>query len=134
MIRKVLFSRGAFPWLRQGMDVAEMRHRVTATNIANGVTPGYMPKRVSFEEHLREPSSRLRLSGTEAGHLSASERKVEPRVVAAESSKLPNGVNGVDIEQEMATLGRNRVQFRALATFASRQYKLLNQAISRSRG
>ena len=131
MVQKMLFSRGSFPWLRQGMDVAELRHRVTATNIANGVTPGYEPRRVSFEEHLREPESRVRLTGSQPGHLPASGRSVEPRVVSSESSALPNGVNGVDIEREMATLSRNRVQFRALASFATRQYRLLNEAIGR---
>jgi flagellar basal-body rod protein FlgB len=134
VIRKVLFSQGAFPWLRQGMNTAELRHRVTATNIANALTPGYESKRVSFEEHLRDPESRVRLSGTQPDHMPSSARAVEPRVVAGEASGLPNGVSGVDVEQEMATLSRNRVQFRALASFATRQYRLLNQAIGRSRG
>ena len=34
------------------LDAALLRHEVTANNIANHSTPGYLAKRVSFEEHL----------------------------------------------------------------------------------
>ncbi len=114
------------------MNVAELRHRVTGTNIANALSPGHKAQRVSFEEALDRSAPQLEMRATHPSHSGSQRQMPEPRVVPSESPRLPNGINDVDIEREMATLARNRIQFRALASFASRQYRQLSQAIGRS--
>lgn len=136
MIKDALFGGDALPWLRKGMDVSRARHRVTAENVANALTPGYRAKRVAFEEYLDRADGTLRAARTQEGHIAPETAvdRVQPRVMASNDPMLPNGINNVDIENEMAVMGWNRTQYSALTRFASRQYQMLSEAIGRSAG
>lgn len=128
MIRRVLFSGDGFPWLRRGMDVSETRHRTTAENVANALTPGYRARRVAFEELLPKATKKLELTRTSEVHLGPRET-IDARVVPSDDPVLPNGINNVDVEREMAEMGVNRIQISALSRFAAKQYRLLSLAI-----
>lgn len=137
MIRDALFGAEALPALRKGMDVSRLRGRVSAENITNALTPGYRANRVAFEEHLERADGTLRAARTGAGHMGATSsaiERVEPRITPTDDPRLPNGINNVDIENEMAVLGWNRIQYSALTRFASRQYRMLSEAIGQSSG
>jgi flagellar basal-body rod protein FlgB len=136
VIKDALFGGEGLPSLRKGMDVSRARHRVTAENVANALTPGYRAKRVAFEEYLDRADGSLPIARTREGHISSGQplERTPARVVASEDPVLPNGINNVDIENEMAVMGWNRTQYAALTRFASRQYRLLSEAIGRSSG
>ena len=40
--------------VKAALDVASLRHEVIANNIANANTQGFSPKKVGFEEYLKE--------------------------------------------------------------------------------
>jgi flagellar basal-body rod protein FlgB len=135
VIEKALFSSGAIPWLKKGLDVSEMRRRVTAENVANLHTQGYRAQRVAFEEHLRGVSGPpALLVHTDQRHLGASANDISAEAVPSDDPVLPNGINNVDVEEEMAAMGWNRLQMTALTRFMSKKYALLNDAIRASRG
>lgn len=135
MIEKALFSSGAIPWLKKGLDVSEMRRRVTAENMANVHTEGYRAQRVAFEEHLHDASGApAALRHTNLRHMGPSDSGPVADVVPSDDPMLPNGINNVDVEEEMAAMGWNRLQMSALTRFMSKKYALLNDAIRASRG
>jgi len=134
VIEKALFSSGAIPWLKKGLDVSEMRRRVTAENMANVHTEGYRAQRVAFEEHLQSASGApTALRHTDVRHLGPSDPDRIAEVVPSDDPVLPNGRNNVDVEEEMALMGWNRLQMSALTRFMSKKYALLNEAIRTSR-
>ena len=133
MLKDVLFNREALPWIRRGIDVSEARRRGGAENIANSLTPGYRARRVAFEELLGGEKATLRLTRSQDGHQGADASGPTHRTVEADEPILPNGVNNIDIENEMASMAWNRVQMTALARFATKQYSLLSRAIGNSR-
>src|SRR5438094_4935884 len=80
------------------LDVASLRHRTIAQNVANVNTPGYRNLDVSFEEEF----SRYLESGGAEHALKVHEQVVE----GAGGAERPDG-NNVDIDQEMGRLNSN---------------------------
>ncbi|MBI5837331.1 MAG: flagellar basal body rod protein FlgB [Candidatus Eisenbacteria bacterium] len=133
MLDKILFGE-SIPGLRQGLDAAALRQKVTADNIANVGTPGYQAKHVAFEELLQDRTRqphRLQLAGDGPAHLEASRgaRHVSPRVEVDTSPDLRSGVNNVDIEREMVELQKTVLRHGAIAQLVSAKYKMIRQAI-----
>jgi len=134
MLRDILF-RESIPDLQQGLDVAALRMKVAADNVANVATPGYQAKHVSFEEELRKQAgvNRLDMATTSQGHLSprhAAAGAVQPRVEVDTSPDLRSGVNNVDIEREMAGLQKNNLLNGAMAQLVAAKYKMIREAIT----
>jgi flagellar basal-body rod protein FlgB len=104
--------------LAQTMDVAALRHRVIAQNVANVNTPGYRRREVTFEADL-------------AKALAAPEpiAHVKPQVVVADGPERVDG-NTVDIDREMNDLGRNALIYQAAAQIISSRVASLRAAIA----
>lgn len=112
-----------------------MRHEAIASNIANISTPGYQRKEVQFEEKLQESLQTNIVSGkrTDSRHIPLGRSKlaqVNPQVKIDESEELDSGINNVDIDQEMADLAKNQIQFNASASLMARKFRGLKSAIS----
>jgi flagellar basal-body rod protein FlgB len=133
VIEKALFSDSAHGWLRRGLDVSELRRRISAENIANVDTPGYHAKRVRFEELLGDSIEALSSATPNPGHITPRAPAVLPEVIPADDPMLPNGVNNVDAERELGVVGWNTLQMSAMVEFASRRFQMLNEAITYGR-
>lgn len=132
MLKDVLFSQG-FPELKAGLDVAALRQKLYADNVANAATPGYQARHVAFEELLqgRAPAHQLGLASPESGHAISSRSTLPPgKVVVDTSPDLRSGVNNVDIEREMAGLQKNSLVHSALTQLVTARYRVMREAIN----
>lgn len=103
------------------LDVADLRHRVIAQNVANVNTPGYRRLRVDFEDAfekaLKRPDGQM--------------LQVEPKVVEAEGSLQPRvDGNNVDIDLEMAQLVKNTLLYQTIAQILAHQIGVTRTAIT----
>jgi len=122
--------------LKKTLDAEAMRQKAHAQNIANAETPGYRRIAVDFEEQLKTA-----LEGSQADHL----RRADPRHVqkdgaGALSELRPtireeeppadnSGVNGVDLEVEMAQMAETQIKYLAAAEMLKQRYAGLKTAI-----
>jgi len=111
MIKELILSKTSIPILKKVLDISSARHKVIANNIANVATPGYRRQELSFEEELRKVTdSGLAVDRTHPGHLGGETTgSVEPEVYSPDDETMPNGINNVDIDKEMAALAQNHL-------------------------
>ena len=104
---------------------------MTAQNISNVETQGYRAQQYKFEEMLDGASRRLHGTRTDDGHLPLGRNDImgaEGETADAESY-FDNGVNNVDIDQEMTTLATNDLSYRLATRLLSMRYTMLRGAI-----
>jgi flagellar basal-body rod protein FlgB len=92
------------------------RQQAIADNIANVETPGYLAKRVEFEDSLREAIA----SGGRAD--------LQPNWSSSTDEVLPNG-NNVVIEQEMVTMQETQLRYELAIQAMNSKLSLLRTSI-----
>lgn len=107
--------------LARTLDVASVRHRVIAQNVANVNTPGYQRLEVAFEASLREAMSQ---GGTDAI------RAVQPTVLIADTPITRADGNNVSMEQEMSDLNKNSLLYQATAQVLASRLATLRAAVT----
>jgi flagellar basal-body rod protein FlgB len=126
-----IFDQSHLAVLKRAVDVYARRHRVTAANISNVETPGYRAQRLKFEEMLQGADARLSGVRTHPGHLpigGGGPGETVPRILET-GSEYDNGVNNVDIDNEMTTLATNDLSYRMATRLLSMRYSVLRGAI-----
>ncbi len=131
MIKTGLFDSARLGALKKAVDVYARRHQVTARNIANVETPGYRAEKVKFEELLDR--NRMSIPGkvTQPGHIPIGPQDpldVQEQVVEADNG-FDNGVNNVDIDDQMTTLATTDLSYRMATRLLSMRYNMLSSAI-----
>jgi flagellar basal-body rod protein FlgB len=107
------------------LDAASQRQQVIAANIANANTVGYVPQRLSFEDQLDDVRR-----GLQSG------KKLDAYALAAMQPHLTPVVDGsgqaekVQLDQEVAALSQNSVQYQALIKGLNRHMSILNIAVT----
>ncbi len=132
-----LFSKTRIPNLEKALQTYSLRHKAIASNISNVTTPGYRKVEVSFEEKLKGEMNQMRLTGTVTNekHIALGVQpisNVEPEMREAKTGKedeFASGYNNVDVDQEMALLAQNQLQYRMASRMISRAFKGLQSAI-----
>jgi flagellar basal-body rod protein FlgB len=102
------------------LDVAVVRQRTIAQNVANVNTPGYHRLDVQFEEAL---TSELAHGGQ------ATANSIIPKIVAHLGDERADG-NNVDIDQEMARLNKNATFYSTYMQILSHKFALMRSAIT----
>jgi flagellar basal-body rod protein FlgB len=92
------------------LDVASLRHKVIAQNVANVNTPGYHQLDVKFEEAF----ARALRDGE-----SAALAKAKPEVVENNEGPERADGNNVDIDTEMGDLEKNTLLYRTFVQILS---------------
>jgi flagellar basal-body rod protein FlgB len=111
--------------LSLALDAASLRHQAIAANIANHGTQGYVPQKVDFAAQMQEARRSLEATG-----------RIDPAALANVRVDLQPlmGADGlpaqVHIDQEMADLAQNSVQFQALAKGLARHLSILSTAVN----
>ena len=122
------------PFLSRILDVAATRHKAIASNMANIATPGYRHLTVSFGEHFKRALHRTgSQSGTHASHIALGEGQEAGRVAKIVSSNrpvAPEGINNVDINEEMASLAKNQLYYQFAAGLIAKQFRALKGSIT----
>ena len=132
MIKTGLLNTNHLETLKKAVDVYSKRHKVTAQNISNVQTSGYRTQQVNFEELMAGASHRLSGRKTHEGHLSLGRRdigSVQPELVETESN-YDNGINNVDIDEEMTSLATTDLSYRLATRLLSMKYAGLKKAIT----
>lgn len=113
---------------RMSLDAYSMRHSVLAQNIANANTDGYVPLRLNFEEQLKQLSMASN-SGASDRQLGALVSQVHPYAeLRANEGALSDP--SLRIDDEIALLAQNTLQYEALLTAVGRQAALMRTAIT----
>jgi flagellar basal-body rod protein FlgB len=119
-----LFEATKIPVLHRALDTYALRQKVISGNIANIATAGYRAKTVEFEDHLATALRAGVGTGggvTHEGHIPLSADSlsgVRPLVTDSHPDARPgedersNGVNNVDLDNEMAELAKNQIRFK----------------------
>jgi len=98
--------------LSKGLDLAALRQRVVAHNLANLNTPNFKRSQVTFDATLaRAQTSALTLARTHEQHLQSSAAAAGPRVVTDQSSVRRLDGNNVDLEREMLAMVTNQLSY-----------------------
>lgn len=135
MFLERIFQKTGIDLMKRGLDANALRQKAIASNMANVSTPGYKRKEVVFEEKLQESLNENRIGGrmTNSKHIPIGKSQydsIEPEIVADNSPNLASGVNNVDVDQEMAELAKNQIQFSATATVIARRFRGIKAAIT----
>jgi flagellar basal-body rod protein FlgB len=115
-----VFNAGNLDLLKRSLDAYTLRQRVIAENIAQAETPGYRSRSVNFEDALQ--------TALERGESALPRPVVEDRSPRALQG-TDNGVNDVDLDQEMAKLAETNLRHKLATRILSIRYQLLRSAI-----
>jgi len=123
-----LFDRSRIPLLEKQLDAFSLRNKAISSNIANIETPNYKRLDVNFERELSDAVSQA------SGDVDLSERvnHVEPEIEAVPTSM--NGGTNVDIDQEMAELAKNQLQFSLVSKLVARMFQSIDKSINGGNG
>lgn len=120
--------------LATSLNMRQLRHDVTASNIANAETPGYHAKKVDFEEAL---SRALDTDGANALSTDSPEHfavggisitKTRPDVYENPEGAVNNDGNTVDLEKEMSAMSENAIMYKAALSLINKKMAALKYA------
>ncbi|TAK83711.1 MAG: flagellar basal body protein [Aquabacterium sp.] len=109
--------------VRLALDAAQARHRALAANIANAGVPGYTPLRLGFGEQLAQLRDAM----------AAGDTRVLDGVQALQPDAPAGGADRVELDQEVAGLAENTLQYQALMRGLSRHMSLISLALNEGR-
>ena len=122
--------------LNKAMDVGNLRNDVIADNIANANTPKFKRREVIFEEKMKKAlegtTDQLGLNLTNSRHIQmeGNNMDIEPEVRVLEDLTFRNDENNVDIDNEMAKMTKNKINYDAVSRSMSNEIRLLRMAIT----
>lgn len=120
------FDRSSIPLLEKEMDLFAVRNKAIANNIANIATPGYKRVDVSFQNQL----SNAITESSNPVELSEKVEQIQPSIEIDRGGSLASGANNVNIDQEMADLAKNQLQFKLAARLMSDTLNLIDKSIN----
>jgi flagellar basal-body rod protein FlgB len=135
-----MFFTGSFAknldLLQRGMDVAGLRNRVLANNIANSDVPNFKRSEVTFEAQLKRAldSEKIKAPVQPPGdqwkpfayYKPLDYRTVEPNVLLDYLTTAKNNGNNVDIEVEMMNLLENQLMYQTMAQVIASDFARVN--------
>lgn len=120
--------------LATSLRLRQIRHNVTASNIANAETPGYKAKKVDFEEALASALDIDGLNKMETGHndhfTTGANSNPAAEVYDNPDAAVNNDGNSVDMEKEMSALAENSILYKSALQLINKKMAALKYAIS----
>ena len=107
-----------FQGLTRSLDVAALRQKVTANNIANLNTPGFKRSYVLFHAELDKAQDKLPLACTNDRHRPGRIGEADLQVCTERRTTRRSDGNNVDLDEEMLNLVTNQLRYNALAQVA----------------
>lgn len=120
--------------LQSSANLRNLRQNVISANIANAETPGYVAKKLDFEEALGRA-----LSLEEVGEMKTTDERhflggagsmasVKADTYDNPDANINNDGNTVDMEKEMASLGENSLLYKAAIHLINKKLAQLKYA------
>jgi flagellar basal-body rod protein FlgB len=126
-----MFNSSAIPVLEQVVNFTEARHNVLAGNIANLDTPGYRTRDLppaQFQARMRQAlEQRDRVGGDVSGGQRA---KAVAEVGSSMRSILRHDDNNTGLENQVAEMSKNQMQYSLAMSIMTSQFRLLQAAVS----
>lgn len=124
--------------LQTSLGMRQLRHSVTASNIANAETPGYHAKKLDFEEALARALDVDGMRGMTATHkehfpVGGASAKIGPDIYENPEGAINNDGNTVDLEKEMSALSENAILYKAALQLINKKMAALKYAITETR-
>ncbi len=123
--------------LASSIALRQVRHNVTAANIANAETPNYHAKKVDFEDALARAldlDGNNSLSTSHGQHYAVGGKPaVEAGIYENPDIALNNDGNTVDMEREMSNLAENSILMKAAIQLINKKMAAMKYAISETR-
>ncbi len=123
--------------LATSLQMRQVRHNVTAANIANAETPGYHAKKVEFEGALARAldlDGTNKLTTSHGDHFAVGGKsEVTPGIYENPDVEVSNDGNTVDMEKEMSALTENSILYKTALQLINKKMASLRYAISESR-
>lgn len=121
--------------LQRAMDASSLRQKVISDNLANAETPNYKSKQVAFEDVLKQHlSNQTQFEGkrTDSRHLNIGQGDELPTPVTLVNSNaiMLNNGNNVDVDKEMAQMGKNALWYYSLTEQLNSEFQRLSTAIT----
>ncbi len=113
--------------LQDFIDYCSLRNKVISKNIANIGTENYKREDVVFKDLLNDNMSLLKT--TEPEHFGQVNFESENTIKVDNSKDMVSGVNNVNIDEEMAELAKNTLQFKLASKKIGDYYKTLQGVI-----
>ncbi len=132
MLKEMLFGYAPDWILGKMLDKAALHQRVISSNVANVATPGYERLGVDFDKELQRAvrASQSKLTRTDSRHIPAPgiHKNIKPETVKIQDGYW-NGINNVNIDQEMTDLAKNQLDFDMAARLLNNRFTQLRMAI-----
>lgn len=129
--------------IKKGVNACWLRNEVIGNNIANVDTPGFKASDVEFESltaaALGDERGELTLRVSDERHITRGGApagqagvagQVEARVVTDNSTSVRMDENNVNIENEMAELAKNSIEYYALVSKLNSEFRKLDTAVN----
>jgi len=113
--------------LEDFIDYCSLRNKVISKNIANIGTQNYKREDVVFKDILNENMSILKT--TDPKHFGSANLESENTIKVDNSKDMVSGVNNVNIDEEMAELAKNTLQFKLASKKIGDYFKTLQGVI-----
>ncbi len=120
--------------LQASAQFRQLRQNITSANIANAETPGYVAKKVDFEEALSravDTNGMNSMSTSDPSHFptaGGSISRVRADVYDNPDVSKNNDGNTVDIEREMSALAENSIMYKAAVQLINKKLAALKYA------
>ena len=123
--------------LEIGLNALSQRYQASASNVSNSETPLYSAQKVNFEDNLTKVLDQLRngnqveLEVTDSKHFDILPNTVlETKISKFESNSAAiANQNNVNIDQEMLTMAKTGMKFKALSRMSTLMFQNLNGVI-----
>lgn len=124
--------------LQTSLNMRQLRHNITSSNIANAETPGYQAQKLDFEEALARSLDIDGLRGMSTSHgehfaVGGKSASVKPDIYSDPDGKVNNDGNTVDLEKEMAALSENAILYKTALQLINKKMAALKYAASEGR-
>lgn len=124
--------------LQTSINMRQMRHNLTASNIANAETPGYHAKKLDFEEALARAidlDGTRSLSANHPDHFTTggANPSVRPEIYDNPEGAINNDGNSVDLEKEMSALSENAILYKTAIQLINKKMAALKYAASETK-
>jgi len=131
MIQKLVFDKVGVPRLERMVDLAALRHKLLASNVANATSPGYQRRDIDFQKELSQAmeTRQVRPKTTRPKHMVSERAAGAPKVQRLTGGVNASEVSEVDIDKEMAQLAVNTLNYEIGMEFITRTFRGLRSAI-----
>lgn len=124
--------------LQTSLNMRQLRHNLTSSNIANAETPGYKAQKLDFEEALARSIDLDGLRGmstTNESHYAVGGKtaSVRPDIYNNPEGATSNDGNTVDLEKEMSSLSENAILYKTALQLINKKMAALKYAASEGR-